>query len=72
LNQKAGRHPEAADLLTTGLSHFPENEQLSACLSVSLMHLGRFQEALGLLDRCPERPETAALAKVCRNAIGRS
>jgi len=71
LNQKAVRHSEAADLLATGLSHFPENEQLSACLSVSLMHLGRFHEALALLDRCPERPETAALAKACRKAIGR-
>jgi radical SAM superfamily enzyme YgiQ (UPF0313 family) len=71
LNQKAGRHSEATDLLATGLSHFPENAQLSACLSVSLMHSGRFQEALALLDRCPERPETAALAKMCRSAIGR-
>jgi hypothetical protein len=35
------------------------------------MHLGRFHEALALLDRCPERPETAALAKVFRNVIGR-
>jgi radical SAM superfamily enzyme YgiQ (UPF0313 family) len=69
LNQKAGRHTAAADLLTTGLTHFPENETLRACLAVSLMNLGRFQEALGWLERCPSQPQAQQLATACRQAL---
>jgi radical SAM superfamily enzyme YgiQ (UPF0313 family) len=69
LNQKAGRHTAAADLLTTGLSHFPEDEPLRACLAVSLMSLGRFQEALGWLERCPSQPQAQQLATACRRAL---
>jgi anaerobic magnesium-protoporphyrin IX monomethyl ester cyclase len=69
LNQKAGRHTEAADLLTTGRAHFPEDEQLGVCLAVSLMNLGRFKDALTLLDRCPSQPQAQQLAKACRQAM---
>jgi radical SAM superfamily enzyme YgiQ (UPF0313 family) len=69
LNQKAGRQIDAADILTTGLSHFPEEEQLRVCLAVSLMNLGRFKEALALLDRCPNLPQARQLAATCRQAM---
>jgi tetratricopeptide (TPR) repeat protein len=69
LNQKAGRHAAAADLLTTGLSHFPENEPLKACLAVSLMNLGRHLEALSLLERCPSQPQVQPLIMACRQAV---
>ncbi len=69
LNQKAGRHTAAADFLTTGLSHFPEDEPLRACLAVSLMNLGQYQEALGLLERCPNQPQAQQLATACRQAM---
>jgi len=71
LNQKAGRHPAAADILTTGLSHFPEDEQLKICLAVNLMNLDRFKEALAWLARCPSLPAAGPLAEACRKAIGR-
>jgi radical SAM superfamily enzyme YgiQ (UPF0313 family) len=71
LNQKAGRHTEAADLLTTGLGHFPADEQLRVCLAVSLMNLGRYREALALLDRCPGQPQASPLASACRQALQR-
>jgi len=69
LNQKAGRHAEAADLLTTGRAHFPGDEQLQVCLAVSLMNLGRFSDALAILERCPSRPQTQRLASACRQAL---
>jgi tetratricopeptide (TPR) repeat protein len=68
LNQKAGRYRESADLLTSALSHFPDDGPLQICLAVSLMNLGRFTEALSLLERCPEQPQVQRLAAACRRA----
>ena len=69
LNQKAGRHTAAADLLTTGLSHFPEDEPLRACLAVSLMNLERYPDALTLLERCSNQPQVQQLVMACRQAM---
>lgn len=69
LNQKAGRHTDAADFLTTGLSHFPEDEPLRACLAVSLMNLERYPDALTLLERCPNQPQVQHLVMACRQAM---
>jgi radical SAM superfamily enzyme YgiQ (UPF0313 family) len=69
LNQKAGWHTDAADILTTGLVHFPEDEPLRACLAVSLMNLGRFKEALALLEHCSNQPQAQQLATACRQAM---
>ncbi len=69
LNQKAGRHTDAADFLTTGLSHFPEDEPLRACLAVSLMNLERYPDALTLLERCPNQPQVQQLVMACRQAM---
>jgi tetratricopeptide (TPR) repeat protein len=71
LNQKAGRHADAADFLATGLTHFPDDEQLRICLAVSLMNLQRFKEALAWLACCPSLPAAGPLAEACRNAIAR-
>jgi radical SAM superfamily enzyme YgiQ (UPF0313 family) len=69
LNQKAGRHQEAAHLLRSGLSHFPDDAHLQICLAVSHMNLGRFEEALRLLQRCPNQPRATQLAAACRQAM---
>jgi anaerobic magnesium-protoporphyrin IX monomethyl ester cyclase len=70
LNQKAGRYQDSADILTSGSSHFPDDEHLLMCLAVSLMKLGRFKEALTLLKRCPNQPQAIQLAMSCRQAMG--
>jgi radical SAM superfamily enzyme YgiQ (UPF0313 family) len=70
LNQKTGRHAAAADLLATGLAHFPQDGHLRVGLAVSLMNLGRFKDALALLECCRNRPEAGPLAEACRRAIG--
>ncbi len=69
LNQKAGRYQDSADILTSGLLHFPSDGHLQICLAVSLMNLGRFKEALTLLDRCLDHPQAAQLAASCRQAM---
>jgi anaerobic magnesium-protoporphyrin IX monomethyl ester cyclase len=69
LNQRSGRYKDSADILTSGLSHFPDDEHLLMCLAVSLMNLERFKEALPLLKRCPNQPQTKQLAAACRQAL---
>jgi tetratricopeptide (TPR) repeat protein len=69
LNQKAGRYQDSADILASGLSHFPGDEHLLMCLAVSLMNLGRFKEALTLLERCPNQPQAMQLTAACRQAL---
>ncbi|TFG43858.1 MAG: radical SAM protein [Syntrophobacterales bacterium] len=69
LNQKAGRYPDSADILTSGLSHFPDDEHLSICLAVSLMNLERFRQALELLKRRRNSPRAKQLAAACRQAM---
>jgi radical SAM superfamily enzyme YgiQ (UPF0313 family) len=69
LYQKAGRYPDSADILTSGLSHFPDDEHLSICLAVSLMNLGRFRQALELLERRRNSPRAKQLAAACRQAM---
>jgi radical SAM superfamily enzyme YgiQ (UPF0313 family) len=69
LNQKDGRYADSAEILNTGLSHFPGDAQLQICLAVSQMNLGRFREALALIERHPDLPEAAPLVDACRKAI---
>jgi tetratricopeptide (TPR) repeat protein len=69
LGQKAGRYQDSADILASGVSHFPGNEHLRMGLAVSLMHLGRFKDALASVERCPDQPQAQQLAAACRQAM---
>jgi anaerobic magnesium-protoporphyrin IX monomethyl ester cyclase len=66
LHQKRGEHREAARLLEEGVGSFPESEPLSLCLGISLMNLGRLEEALALFDRFPGSREAEGYADQCR------
>jgi radical SAM superfamily enzyme YgiQ (UPF0313 family) len=70
LHQKRGEHREAARLLEEGLIRFPESEPLSLCLGISLMGLGRLEEALALFERFPGSREAAEYAERCRGRLG--
>jgi radical SAM superfamily enzyme YgiQ (UPF0313 family) len=72
LRQAAGRFEESIRILAEGLGHFPENGPLKMCSAVSRMNLGRYDEALELLRRCPGEPQAARLAEACLQAGGRS
>jgi tetratricopeptide (TPR) repeat protein len=69
LEQKAGRFAASIETLSTGLSHFPDDDQQMVCLAVSHMNLGGFQEALRLLERCRREPQAERLAAACRRAM---
>jgi radical SAM superfamily enzyme YgiQ (UPF0313 family) len=70
LSQHVRRYEASAEILQEGLSHFPADDQLLIGLAVSRMNMGRFQEALKLLTRCPGQAEAQRLAEACRSAMG--
>ncbi len=46
LNQKKGTFKKAINILSKGVGHFPDSEQLNVCLGVSYINLGEYNEAL--------------------------
>ncbi|MFO7785759.1 MAG: cobalamin-dependent protein [Thermodesulfobacteriota bacterium] len=66
LHQRRGNHQEAARLLAEGMEHYGDSEALTVCLGISLMSLGRFDEALALFERLPNSREAGLYAKKCR------
>ncbi len=66
LLQKRGDHAEALRLLQEALERFPESEPLGLCLGVTLMSVGRYDEALAWFSRFPESWDAAAYAARCR------
>lgn len=66
LHQKRGDHQESARLLAEGLEHYRDSEALSICLGISLMTMGRLDEALALFERFPNSMEAGVYAGRCR------
>ena len=68
--QKNDQHTKAVDLLEEGLKHFPASSQLQGCLGVSLMQLGRLEEALELFLRAEPSVKNLSYAYRCAYALG--
>jgi radical SAM superfamily enzyme YgiQ (UPF0313 family) len=71
LLQKASDHRGAVRLLKDGLSHYPGSEQLSLSMGISLMNLGKFDEALSFFSRFPDSMEAGMYAEKCRDVLSR-
>jgi len=63
--QRQGRFTQSVALLEQGLSHFSDNGQLAICLAVSLMNLGLFSRAKGLLEPHAGDPQVTGLLAAC-------
>ncbi|MFP3983328.1 MAG: radical SAM protein [Desulfurivibrionaceae bacterium] len=70
--QKNGSYQESAAWLSEGLKHFSDSKSLHCCLAVSYMNLGRFREALPLLEKFKESPEAAGHLDICYKALGQA
>lgn len=66
LLQKRGGHREAARLLEQAVERYPGSEPLGLGLGISLMSLGRFDEALAQFSRFPDSRDAGAYVKKCR------
>jgi anaerobic magnesium-protoporphyrin IX monomethyl ester cyclase len=70
LNQKRGKHRKSIAILSQGLSHFPDDARLNICLSVGLMNLGDYQQALVRLLKLPHEKDALRFAARCYEALG--
>jgi radical SAM superfamily enzyme YgiQ (UPF0313 family) len=70
LNQKKGAHRDAVDILTDGLSHFPDDARLNICLGVGLMNLADYDQALARFLKFPNEKDAVRFAAQCYEALG--
>ena len=72
IHQKRGRFKESSDILESGLRYYPESEPLSICRGVSLMNLGKYEEALGCFSKFPGNEQAKDYARSCEEALGKA
>jgi len=69
LNQKKRAYHESVQILSKGVEHFPDNEQLSLCLGISHMNLGAFETALSFFLKFQHSKQTLGFIINCYNAL---
>jgi tetratricopeptide (TPR) repeat protein len=67
--QKQKAYPESIKILSEGIEHFPRNEQINMCLSVSHMNLGSFETALSYLLKFQHSPQALEMIIHCYHAL---
>ncbi|NWF52492.1 MAG: radical SAM protein [Nitrospirae bacterium] len=72
IKQKQGRYEESLQVLSDGIKHFPESEQILICMGIAYMNMGRFEDALSCFQKFPESEEALKYAASCYHAIGDS
>lgn len=70
LKQKRGDQQDAVEILSHGLSHFPNDARLSICLGVSLMNLAEYEGALARFLEFPAEKDAVQFAARCYEALG--
>ncbi len=69
LNQKKRAYHESVQILSKGVEHFPDNEQLSLCLGISHMNLGAFETALSFFLKFQHSKQALGFIINCYNAL---
>ncbi len=67
--QKQKAYPESMKILSEGIEHFPRNEQINLCLSVSHMNLGSFETALSYLLKFQHSAQALEMIVHCYQAL---
>jgi tetratricopeptide (TPR) repeat protein len=70
IKQKRGEYEESIRILSEGLNHFPEGEDLSVSLGISYMNLKDYEAALACFSRFPESKTASTWIARCREARG--
>lgn len=70
LNQKRDAQQDALDILSHGLSHFPNDVRLNVCLGVGLMNLADYDQALDRFLEFPDDKYAVHFAARCYEALG--
>lgn len=69
LYQKRGVYRKSVNILSEGITHFPENEQIHLCLALSHMNLKSFTTALSFLLRFQHSKEALGLIVHCYQGL---
>lgn len=69
LNQKKRDYRESVQILSKGVEHFPDNEQLSLCLGISHMNLGDFETALSFFLKFPNSKQCLGFIVRCYHEL---
>lgn len=69
IRQKEREFHESIRILSEGVRHFPENEQLRICLGLSHMNLGAFAQALSHLEKFRHSKQIAPYIAECQRRL---
>lgn len=71
LRQKRGDMDGSIKAASDGLRYFPDSEDLNICMGISLMNLGRYEEALSHLMPFQNSQKCLGYINLCHKALGR-
>ncbi|MCF8143393.1 MAG: radical SAM protein [Deltaproteobacteria bacterium] len=69
IRQKEREFHESIRILSEGVRHFPENEQLWICLGLSHMNLGQHSEGLSCFEKFRNSEQAASYIAECRRQL---
>jgi anaerobic magnesium-protoporphyrin IX monomethyl ester cyclase len=69
IRQKERRFDDSVRILSEGIRHFPDNEQLHICLGLSHMNLGQYGDALSCLLAFRHSKQAAPYIAECRRRL---
>jgi anaerobic magnesium-protoporphyrin IX monomethyl ester cyclase len=69
IKQKGRAFHEAVRILSKGVAHFPESEELNLCLGITYMNLQDYDEALSHLLKFKNSKETRYYIDKCHEAL---
>jgi len=69
LLQKRRAFGDSIRILTEGISHFPDSEQLHICLGISHMNTGQFAQALSCLEKFAQSSAARPYIATCRQQL---
>jgi radical SAM superfamily enzyme YgiQ (UPF0313 family) len=67
VKQKKKEHEESIRILSEGLRHFPNSEDLSLCLGISYMNIGDYKRALTCFSKFPDSKAAQAYMARCHD-----
>jgi radical SAM superfamily enzyme YgiQ (UPF0313 family) len=70
LFQKRGANRESIEMLSQGLSHFPDDARLNICMGASRMNLGQWEQALSRFLKFQDNKEAVRFAALCYKSLG--
>jgi radical SAM superfamily enzyme YgiQ (UPF0313 family) len=69
MKQKQKKYEESIAVLSEGMKHFPESDQIALCCGTSHMCLAQYEKALDCFSSHPDSPEAVRYREQCNKLI---